>query len=89
MSLATKVPLKTVESSPVATGKSTAIVVIEGRALTPLGPRIVFANETASKLSGYDINSLVGSPLGLIYDHSDLGSLIKHLDVHDACKIFH
>ena len=79
MSLATKVPLKTVESSPVATGKSTAIVVIEGRALTPLGPRIVFANETASKLSGYDINSLVGSPLGLIYDHSDLGSLIKKL----------
>jgi len=79
MSLATQVPLKTVKSGTVATGKSTAIVVIEGRALTPLGPRIVFANEAASKLSGYAINSLVGSPLGLIYDHGDLGSLIKKL----------
>lgn len=79
MSLATKVSPKNAESHVVGTDKATAIVVIEGRALTPLGPRMVFANDAASKVSGYEINSLVGSPLGLIYDHGDLGSLIKKL----------
>lgn len=79
MSLATQVPPKASASESVGSDQSTAIVVVEGRALTPLGPRIVFANSAASELSGYDISSLVGSPLGLIYDHADLGGLIRKL----------
>lgn len=59
--------------------KQAGIVVIEARASTPLGPKIVFASEEASRLSGYQLSSLIGSPLGLIYDHSDLARLIEKL----------
>jgi signal transduction histidine kinase/ActR/RegA family two-component response regulator len=55
--------------------------VIEASASTPLGPKVVFANEFASSLTGYDLASLIGSPLGLIYDHKDLPRLIKKLPV--------
>ncbi|MEM1440996.1 MAG: ATP-binding protein [Verrucomicrobiota bacterium] len=55
------------------------IIVIEARATTPLGPKIVFANEETSTLSGYPLNSLIGSPLGLIYDRNDLSRLIEKL----------
>ncbi|MEM7603159.1 MAG: ATP-binding protein, partial [Verrucomicrobiota bacterium] len=40
---------------------------------------IVFANEETSRLSGYQLTSLIGSPLGLIYDHKDLSRLIEKL----------
>lgn len=55
------------------------IVVVEADAITPVGPRIVFVNEAACTLSGYDQSSLVGSPLGLIYDREDLPHLIQKL----------
>lgn len=67
-------------SSPSASSlKQAGILVIEARATTPLGPKIVFANEETSRFSGYPLNSLIGSPLGLIYDHQDLGRLIEKL----------
>ncbi|MEX2581087.1 MAG: ATP-binding protein [Verrucomicrobiales bacterium] len=79
MSLAAQLPsIPSKREAPIS-ARETAIVVIEGRSLTPLGPKIVFANERASRLSGYEINSLVGSPIGLIYDHADLGNLIEKL----------
>ena len=55
------------------------LLVIEPAASTPLGPRIAFANEFASVASGYELASLVGSPLGLIYDHGDVASLVRKL----------
>lgn len=55
------------------------IVVVEADTITPVGPRIVFVNEAACTLSGYDQSSLVGSPLGLIYDREDLPRLIQKL----------
>lgn len=57
------------------------ILVIEASATTPLGPKIVFANEAASTLCGYELASLIGSPLGLLYDHKDLPRLIRKLPV--------
>lgn len=56
-----------------------AILVIEATDQSPLGPKIVFANETASEITGYDLASLIGSPLGLVYDHDDLESLLERL----------
>jgi len=60
-------------------GSEVGIVVVEADAITPVGPRIVFVNEAACVLSGYDQSSLVGSPLGLIYDREDLPRLIQKL----------
>ncbi len=58
-----------------------SILVIESFASTPLGPKIVFANDLAIKETGYEEKSLVGSPLGLIYDRNDLRNLIEKLPV--------
>lgn len=55
------------------------VLVIESRSTTPLGPKIVYANERIAKLSGYDMESLIGSPLGLIYERTDLPALIEKL----------
>lgn len=57
------------------------MVFIEQRASTPLGPRIIHANTEFLRLSGYDAGSLIGSPLGLIYDRSKLAGLIENLPV--------
>ncbi|MEQ1840994.1 MAG: ATP-binding protein [Verrucomicrobiales bacterium] len=57
------------------------ILVIEARSTTPLGPKIVYANEAIARLSGYEIGSLMGSPLGLLYERSDLPGLIEKLPV--------
>lgn len=57
------------------------MVFIEQRASTPLGPRIIHANREFLRLSGYDAGSLIGSPLGLIYDRTKLGGLIENLPV--------
>lgn len=55
------------------------VLVIEATAVTPLGPRIVYANEEACRLAGYDRESIVGSPLGLVYDRRDLPALLRRL----------
>src|SRR5690606_5247626 len=60
---------------------SVGVLVIESRSTTPLGPKIVYANERIAKLSGYETGSLIGSPLGLLYDRSDLSALIEKLPV--------
>lgn len=57
------------------------VLVIQSRSTTPLGPKIVYANERIAKLSGYEMSSLIGSPLGLLYDRSDLSALIDKLPV--------
>jgi CheY-like chemotaxis protein len=62
-----------------AQASEVGILVVEADAITPVGPRIVFVNEAACLLSGYDQSSLVGSPLGLIYDRDDLPRLIQKL----------
>lgn len=66
-------------NTPASNRASLAILVIEKDSITPLGPKIVFANEIAANYTGYEINSLIGSPLGLIYDHADLSNLIEKL----------
>lgn len=60
-------------------GEGAGFLVVEQRSSTPLGPKIVYANEELGRLSGYDVSSLVGSPLGLIYDRSDLATLVGKL----------
>ncbi len=60
-------------------GEGVGFLVVEQRSITPLGPRIVYANEELSRLSGYEPASLVGSPLGLLYDRTDLAALIEKL----------
>lgn len=60
-------------------GPKAGILIVEGNSTTPLGPRIAYANEAATRLTGYDATSLIGSPIGLIYDRSDLNTLISKL----------
>ena len=76
----------TAQSSPTTEARQSkesdvSILVIESFASTPLGPKIVFANEKAVEETGYEESSLVGSPLGLIYDRSDLRNLIEKLPI--------
>ncbi|MDF1658740.1 MAG: ATP-binding protein [Verrucomicrobiales bacterium] len=79
MSLATAASPAKHHASPASPLKQSGIIVIEARAASPLGPKVVFANEETSRLSGYQLSSLIGSPLGLIYDHQDLSRLIEKL----------
>lgn len=72
---------KTEPTLSVVTETSVGVLVIESRSTTPLGPKIVYANERIAKLSGYELGSLIGSPLGLLYDRSDLSALIEKLPV--------
>lgn len=62
-------------------GSVVGVLFVEQRASTPLGPRIVHANAEMLQLSGYDAASLIGSPLGLIYDRNKLPGLIENLSV--------
>lgn len=62
-------------------GEGIGFLVVEQRSSTPLGPRIVHVNEEMCRLSGYERSSLIGSPLGLLYDRGDLASLIGRLPI--------
>lgn len=62
-------------------GNVVGVLFVEQRASTPLGPRIVHANAEMLQLSGYDAASLIGSPLGLIYDRNKLPGLVENLSV--------
>ena len=75
MSLAQQIELPDATASNSAAG----VLIIESRATTPLGPKIVYANERLSKLTGYEMSSLIGSPLGLLYERADLSALIEKL----------
>lgn len=79
MSLASQVPSSARPENSDGIAKNAGIIVIEGSALTPLGPKMVYANPHALKTTGYEKQSLEGSPLGLIYDRNDLSSLIGKL----------
>jgi len=57
----------------------TGALLIEPASTTPLGPRILSADEAACRLSGYSRQSLLGSPIGLIYDNRDLPKLLARL----------
>ena len=70
---------KTEPTLSVVSETSVGVLVIESRSTTPLGPKIVYANERIARLSGYEMSSLIGSPLGLLYDRSDLSALIEKL----------
>jgi signal transduction histidine kinase/CheY-like chemotaxis protein len=70
---------KTEPALSVVSENSVGVLVIESRSKTPLGPKIVYANERIARLSGYEMRSLIGSPLGLLYDRSDLSALIDKL----------
>ena len=54
-------------------------IVIGSVSPTPLGPKILHADEEAVRLSGYDKTDLESSPLGLIYDHTHIDRLIEKL----------
>lgn len=70
-------------------GTVVGVVFIEQRATTPLGPRIVHANAEMLQLSGYDASSLIGSPLGLIYDRNKLPGLIENLPVISTASSYY
>lgn len=65
------------------------IVIVEADVRHPLGPVIVFANRAATALTGYDQASLLGQPIGLVYDPEALNDLILRLPrVAEASKIY-
>ena len=79
MSAAVQKKLSCSNSEPSGPRETTGFLVIEQRASTPLGPRIVYANEELLRLSGYESTSLIGSPFGLLYDRNDLTALLGKL----------
>lgn len=79
MSLASQAPTTAHAGASDGISQNAGIIVIEGSALTPLGPKMVYANAHALASTGYEKKSLEGSPLGLIYDRKDLTSLIGKL----------
>lgn len=81
MSLATPDSTLHAASESSRSSEKVGILVIEPSASSPLGPGIVFANEAAARLSGYQLTSLIGSPLGLVYDHQDLPRLVRKLPI--------
>lgn len=81
MSLVTEADRASLTTSSSPVGVEAGVIVVESRSMTPLGPKIVYVNDQASKLSGYDKSSLIGSPLGLLYDRSSLSALIATLPV--------
>lgn len=66
------------ETEYVAVGELATFLIEQGSS-TPLGPRIVKVSDEFAHLTGYDSASLLGSPLGLVYDRADLSSLIGKL----------
>ncbi|MCB1230879.1 MAG: response regulator [Verrucomicrobiae bacterium] len=65
------------------------IVIIEPSSRHPLGPQIVFANRAVAELTGYDRDSLVEQPIGLIYEPESLNHLLVRLPrVAEAGKVF-
>jgi len=67
-------------ASPTETeGGLVGALLIEVSKTTPLGPRILSADEGACRITGYEMNSLLGSPIGLIYDNRDLPRLLARL----------
>lgn len=79
MSLASQVPTTARSDNSDGISQNAGIIVIESSALTPLGPKMVYANAHAINSTGYEKKSLEGSPLGLIYDRKDLTNLIGKL----------
>ncbi len=57
------------------------ILITERDSITPLGPTIVFADEAMANLTGYRTKDLIGSPLGMVYDRSEITSLIERLPI--------
>ena len=54
-------------------------IYLEYESSTPLGPRIVSADKEAERITGYSSDTLIGQPIGLIYDPRSLGSFIDLL----------
>jgi len=59
------------------------ILVLEGRITTPLGPRLLFANQAATRMTGYPLSTLAGQPLGMILDNTRLDAILEKLPVLD------
>jgi PAS domain S-box-containing protein len=81
MSLVKEADPASLATSPSSMEAEAGVIVVESRSTTPLGPKIVYVNDLVCRLSGYDRSSLIGSPLGLLYDRSNLSSLIGTLPV--------
>ncbi len=59
---------------------SEGVLSLEAGSRTPVGPRIVYANATVERLSGYDSSHLLGQPIGMIFDRDHLPELLEKLD---------
>jgi len=55
------------------------VFVLEGNSSTPIGPRFVHANRSSEKLTGYPASSLLGQPLGMIFEPEQLGLVLDKL----------
>lgn len=55
------------------------VLVVEAESHTPIGPRIVFANQAISSYSGYEIPDVMGQPLGLLLDRNFLPGFLDRL----------
>lgn len=72
------------------------ILITESESKTPIGPRILLANKTMERISGFKVSDILGQPLGLLFDRDHLPELLRHLpsignnnEPYSATKDFH
>ena len=58
---------------------SDGVLIVEPEPLAEPGPRIVFANIAARKITGYKIEDLLGQPIAMLYDPEKLNDLLVRL----------
>lgn len=54
-------------------------LILEAEPLKDAGPKIIYANEGAAKLTGRPANQLIGVPLGIVIPESSLRGLVDQL----------
>ncbi|MDF1815764.1 MAG: ATP-binding protein [Verrucomicrobiales bacterium] len=58
---------------------SEGVLIVEAESHTPIGPRVVFANEAMKKFTGYEVADILGQPLGLLFDRDYLPEFLRRL----------
>ncbi|MEM7144310.1 MAG: ATP-binding protein [Verrucomicrobiota bacterium] len=58
---------------------SDGVLILEADPLSMPGPRIVFANIAARKITGFDLEDLLGQPIGVLYDNAKLRGFLARL----------
>lgn len=60
---------------------SEGVLIVEAESHTPIGPRVVFANEAMARFTGYEVSDILGQPLGLLFDRDYLPEILRRWSI--------